>query len=568
MKKYLFFLAFIISAKAFSQVNFQWVKDLGGSNNDGGNSVTTDAFGNIYVTGYFLGTVDFDPGPSTATLSNFSASDVFIAKYDPAGNYLWACNTGASNGARGTGIKTDASGNVYAAGAFRGTADFDPGPGTFTLTSGMYDVFVWKLNSSGGLIWARQIGGINDDDATGLVLDPPSNTIYLTGSYYGSSDFDPGPGTYTLSSNSGSYDCYVCKLDNLGNFVWAKSLGGPNTDVGRSITVNALGEVITTGEFLSGADFDPGPSSYTLAAGVYDIFISKLDASGNFVWAKSMGGPDNDYGYSIVTDPSGNIYTTGTFKGSADFDPGTGTYSLFTSGSFLDADIFVSKLDVSGNFIWAKQMGGPTNSDIGNSIALDATGNVYTTGRYLYTCDFDPGPASYTLTSLGSAACAFVSILDASGNFVWAGGWGASMDAWGQSIAVNAIGDIYTTGVYRGTTDFDPGPSTYTLSYQGNFDAFVHKLGQSAAGIKSIPKEPFISIYPNPGNGIFKIKLAPEISNPEIIVYNSIGEKVFRQTIKMNNDVLDIPGLNEGFYTYVITSDSREPFSGKLIVEY
>ena len=139
-------------------------------------------------------------------------------------------------------------------------------------------------------------------------------------------------------------------------------------------------------------------------------------ANGDFVWAKGMGGASYDLGTDVTVDSSGNVYTTGNFYGTVDFDPGMGVLYLTSVG---DSDIFVSKLDSSGNLLWAKRMGG-TNYDKGYSIAVDPSGNVYTTGGVYGTVDFDPGELSgFYLNSAGGSDI-FVSKLNSSGNFVWA----------------------------------------------------------------------------------------------------------------------------------------------------
>ncbi|MGC6468655.1 MAG: SBBP repeat-containing protein, partial [Chitinophagales bacterium] len=191
----------------------------------------------------------------------------------------------------------------------------------------------------------------------------------------------------------------------------------------------------------------------------------------NFEWAKSFGGTFDDQGYSIALDASGNVYTTGWFAGTVDFDPGAGTNNLTAQGS---ADVFVQKLDPLGNLIWAKSFGG-TSADQGYSIALDASGNVYTTGRFRGTVDFDPGAGLATLTSAGSDDV-FIQKLDPLGNLIWAKSFGGTSADYGYSIAVDASGNVYTTGYFQGTVDFDPGAGTNNLTAQGNRDVFIQKL--------------------------------------------------------------------------------------------
>ena len=147
----------------------------------------------------------------------------------------------------------------------------------------------------------------------------------------------------------------------------------------------------------------------------------------NFVWAKQMGGGNFDVGSGVALDGSGNVYTTGFFRGTADFDPGAGVFDL-TSTSAGFEDIFVSKLDSNGNFVWAKKMGG-TGGDGAHSVAVDGSGNVYTTGFFSGTADFDPGPGTFNLTSAGFNAI-FVSKLDSNGNFVWAKQMGGVFLPW------------------------------------------------------------------------------------------------------------------------------------------
>jgi hypothetical protein len=160
-----------------------------------------------------------------------------------------------------------------------------------------------------------------------------------------------------------------------------------------------------------------------------------------------MGGTSPDAGYSIAIDASGNVYTTGFFYGTADFDPGAGTFNLTTAGN---GDIFISKLDSSGNFVWAKQMGA-ADYDYGNSIALDAAANVYTTGTFLGTVDFDPGAGTFNLTSAGGIDI-FICKLDSSGNFAWAKKAGAINDDEGHSIALDAFGNVHIAGHFNSTS--------------------------------------------------------------------------------------------------------------------
>ncbi|MCB9335951.1 MAG: SBBP repeat-containing protein, partial [Flavobacteriales bacterium] len=246
-------------------------------------------------------------------------------------------------------------------------------------------VFGWSSRAQ-NFEWVKSFGGSSLNDGYSITVDDSGN-VYTTGYFIGTGDFDPGTGIANLTS-TGIQDVFVQKLDASGNFLWAKSFGGSYNDYGRSITVDVSGNVYTTGYFIGTGDFDPGADTTNLtSSGGYDIFIQKLDASGNFLWAKSFGGNSEDRGESTTIDDSGNVYTTGYFHNTADFDPGADTANL-TSAGFRD--IFVQKLDASGNFLWAKSFGGNSN-DYGRSITVDASGNVYITGTFEESVDFDPG---------------------------------------------------------------------------------------------------------------------------------------------------------------------------------
>ncbi len=387
--------------------------------------------------------------------------------------FEWAVRTGdAGTSSSGFSIAGDAAGNVFTAGRFTGTIDFDPGAGIVNLTSaGFTDAFITKLDASGNLIWAKKVGGTQDDWAYEHAVDEGGN-VYATGVFQGTADFDPGAGVFNLTASGGNYDIFVLKLDPDGNFLWARKMGSTGFDIGRAIAIGPSGSVVTTGSFEGTVDFDPGPgTSFLTAASGDDVFISKLDAAGNFVWAKRIGGTSTDVGYAITTDASGNVYSTGSFRSTADFDPGPTTYNLTVVGN---TDLFVSKLDISGNFVWAKRIGGVA-TDIGYGIKVDITGNVYTTGYFENTADFDPGVGIDNLVSAGFND-SFVSKLDASGNHLWARRTGGAIDDYSNSLSLDGAGNIYSAGSFESTVDFDPGPGTFNLTSLGSSDAFISKL--------------------------------------------------------------------------------------------
>lgn len=258
------------------------------------------------------------------------------------------------------------------------------------------------------------------------------------------------------------------------NFQWARSIGGTQSDEGRSITVDASGNIITLGVFQSTVDLDPGTGTSTVvAAGVIDVFISKLDAAGNFIWGKSIGGSGAYVqAHSIKTDATGNIYYVGEVQGIADFDPGAGVSTI----NGVNNDIYISKLDPAGNFLWAKKVGA-SNTESARALVLDAAGNIYYTGSFTGTVDFDPGATTFNLSSPGTnKQDVFVSKLDGSGNFIWAKNMGGTADDIGYAIAIDANNNVYTTGSFSATADFDPGVAVVSFTAAASTDMFISKL--------------------------------------------------------------------------------------------
>ncbi len=371
----------------------------------------------------------------------------------------------------GQALATDPAGNTYLTGRFPNTVDFDPGPGIYNLTAvGTYSMYVAKYDPAGNLAWARSVGSVEDNEiGNGIAVDL-AGYVYVTGRYSDVADFDPGPGTFLLSSAGGD-EAFVLKLDSVGDFVWAASLGGGYTDAGLAITLDSSANVYVAGSFQRTADFDPGPGTFNLvSAGISDVFVTKFSSAGALVWAMRMGGNSSDIVKGISVDAAGNVFTTGYFMRTADFDPGAGVFNL---NATAQEDVFVSKLDNTGNFLWALRMGG-SSLDIGNSFVFDPAGNIYLAGTFTTTVDFDPGAGVFNLTSVGSRD-GFLAKLDSSGNFLWAGRIGGISQDECQSITLDATNNIYVTGYFENTIDLDLGPGIFNLTSDSLADVFVAK---------------------------------------------------------------------------------------------
>ena len=357
--------------------NALWAKSAGGVNDDVGNSITTDANGDVLVTGYFYSpSVTF----GSATLNNTSpnSNDIFVLKYDPSGNVLWAKSEGGTYYDYGKSVSTDANGNVLVTGNFSSsTISFGSHQLTNTSMFG-WDVFVVKYDASGNALWAKGGIGSGGEYASGVSTDATGN-VFISGYFYGPSITF---GSTTLP-NSGSpnmdSDIFVVKYDASGNVLWAKGEGGTDNDVANSIATDANGNVFLAGYF-KGPSFTFGTTTLPNAGvGTHDVFVSKYDANGNALWAKAAVGTGGEFAKSLSTDASGNVFVTGSFY-SPSLSFGTATLTNANS-SANSSDIFVVKLDNAGNVLWEKSEGG-TDNDVGFGVTVNTNGDVFVTGHF------------------------------------------------------------------------------------------------------------------------------------------------------------------------------------------
>ena len=377
-------------AKYDASGNVIWAKSAGGASVDAAQNIATDANGNVYITGLFYsGSITF----GTTTLTNAgSNTDIFIVKYDASGNVIWAKRAGSgTNGDDGKGIAVDVvTGNIFITGYFGGTANFDAlsitSAGNNDIFIAKYDangnaiwvkqagdaptidewgnsisvdassncyvtgqigngagdlnVFISKYDNSGNMLWTKTSGGTSQDEGNGISVSTNGNS-YTTG-YFRSPTITFGSTTLTSSSAGAHPNIFVVKYDGSGNFLWAKSAGGDNDDLGAGISADVNGNAYITGMFGS-STLTFGSSTLTSAGGTFlDAFVAKYDASGNPLWAKSVGGVADDYGQSIYAAPNGSTFVTGIFgSNTIVFD----TTTLTNANTDSTSDIFVAKLD-------------------------------------------------------------------------------------------------------------------------------------------------------------------------------------------------------------------------------
>lgn len=372
---------------------------LAGSSNDTPTDFAIDQEGNIWLGGYFYEVMDLDPGTGEYLITSVGETDLFLAKYNPEGELLWAGQFGSLESESGGHIAIDSSGRVHFAGKFNRTIDLDPGPEVYEVeTSGIYDSdgFICTLDSEGNFIKAGQFEGPGNVFITELKIDAEGN-LWCGGSFNETVDFDPGEDVFMLGS-PGYSNCFLVKLDPEGNFITALFYGGVEDISMENLVFNSQGSVLITGNYRNSADFDPGPEGYILnALGFTDCYILCLDTDGAFIWAASVSGESSESGQDIAVDLYDNVYVTGYFQGIIDADPGEGSYLMQTE---FYTNGFLLKLNNEGNFIWAKQL----RSDSGISgdclLVLD-DGSILESGWFSYVADFDPAEPIFVLWASG-----------------------------------------------------------------------------------------------------------------------------------------------------------------------
>ena len=387
-------------------------------------------------------------------------------------DFGFAFGVGHEGADQANAVALDAEGNVYVVGLFEGTVDFDPGPGIRQLTSDGRQSFIAKYTAEGALAWVGRMQGTGS--SYGRNIDAPGDGfVYVTGDFSGDLEFSGNGGTEVLAG-AGSTDIFVAKLSESGNLVWLKGFVGGAGDA-LSVVAGPDGSVYTTGHVNNTIDFDPGPDTFYLSyvSSYWDTYVSKLDANGDFVWAKLIAGNGSVTASTINLAADGNIYLAGDFRGTIDFDPGEGVHSLSSYGSYTDA--YVLKLNSNGDFGWVRTATGTGyNSVRGLSLASD--GGVVTTGSFQYSADFDPGAAQYTLTS-ESGYDGFLWRLSADGDLVWARQFAGASYVYGQAVEVTGDNSIYLAGTYISSVDVDPGTDTFLLTTSdGTYNTFLSKL--------------------------------------------------------------------------------------------
>lgn len=411
-----------------------------------------DKQGNTYIAGGFNGEITFNTVPQPTTLTSSESYDVFVAKYNSAGEPLWSR---MANGATGltftdpaTGaaenfsfdgalsLAVDAQGNAYVGGGFVESLSFKDASGNAVATLGdnnsdiNFELFVAKYDTNGTLVWARGgMSGAPDDKegehdldsavngVTEIVVDKSGNP-YVAGTFSGTNFLGQAVTT------AGGRDVILARLNPAtGAPIWVSLPGSTGTDAAMGMAIDDSANIYLIGDMGGTITFptQPVPTSLILDDEFGDSFVAKYDKDGHALWAKQIGGNQPIAGEHVAVSGAGQLYLTGAFEGTADFDSITVTDLAGGSGS----SGFLAKYTTDGNALWVRPFGHTTGENpdgevIGHRVSVDGAGDPYVFGTFEgeATFGFESPATAQTLTS-GEAEDKFIAHYDAAGNFMW-----------------------------------------------------------------------------------------------------------------------------------------------------
>ena len=600
---------------------FLWTKHIVSTGQHVASKIVYDTSGYIYITGYFSGTSDFDPGTETFILSATGQSDeMFLLKLDLDGNFIWAISTQGGGDAHVGSIALDSDGNILAGGTFTGTVDFDPSPAdsSYTAISQMQDVFFAKYSDAGTLVWSEVIFGSHRIRVTGVDTDDSGNAYYV-GVFDDQRDFDNGPDSLILQA-FGEWDVWVLKLNSSGHYQWVRRLGNDGENIATDVAVDG-NNVFVSGIFNEEIDFDQGTQIYILTATDTDPFIWNMDLNGEFKWAGQFAGISYDSASAITVDDRGDLYVSGYFSETVDFDPGPGSYLLTSTGNNGNEDAFVVKLHPNGQLVWAEH-GGGLQDDMAGSVELDSRSNVYATGGFRGKAGFFLGETNEdSLVSAGSIdvfLTRWTQCLETygnleivtcnepftspSGNYIWTE-TGIYQDTIDNSAGCDSVLTInLEVVILNPAVDILPEGGLSAVEVEGTYqwvicakelipipgetnqDFFPVESGLYAViilhqGCKATSDCFFVSVvsveesqimekvilYPNPTNQGFTLQLPSQIMDVDVKLSTITGQVIIEKYFKnMNAITIDDPVQPGLYFVQVNVGSARKVF--KLIV--
>ena len=436
-----------------------WVLTWGGWDNDTSYWTAMDEAGNSYSLGHAEHDADLDPTPGYSPVPADQSVSDFLVKFDWGGGFEWSSCWDEISNISAASLAIDHGGNPLVAGSFHETRDLDPGPGVDEHTAvGNRDMLLLKMSPDGQLLWSL-VWPEEGDMGNSVVRVASDSGIFLAGMYEGTCDLDPGPGIDQHTSTGDHPDAFLVKLSSDGAFEWDLVWDPSDSIHITDIKETAEGDIVITGCFRGILDLDPGPGAEIQdSEGVESAFIIRLDPDGGFKWGVAWTATAEQmpmYTPAVAIDSNDNIYVTDEFGYLTDLDPSPELDLRFSNGA---TDIFLSKFDAEGNYLWAITWGG-TYVDDADSILIDNSQTLWVGGGFSETVDFDPGPDSDLHSAAKGDTWSFLSKFDLDGNYLGVQIWDQMWPV--HDLNCDQFNNVYFGwyfGFHSGAMDFDPGP--------------------------------------------------------------------------------------------------------------
>ncbi len=505
--------------------DYLWTKTFGGEGHDGSRSLELDGE-NIYITGYFKETVDFDfEMTSTDEYTSRGGKDIFITRISKTGNYIWTKVIGGADNEETYSVKVDKQNNLFLTGRFQNTVDFNPNVRSdgsaidnYTASSGAgrnyYDYFIWKyiqnepdcsdvncgehgscVTDSDNMVSCECETGFQDNNNS-LFCKPSCEGVNDCGEHGNCND---SSGDIVCKCDigfelNGNFQCSNEVITD--NYNWTQTIGGTRKEESNSITVDSHNNIYITGKFQGVIDFnftdDNNPYTdfdfdeyYSGGQNKNALFITKLNNNGSYGWTRVIKGGDSLEGISVKTDSNDDVVITGVYSGIVDFNFGE-SVDLHTSEispvfQTYTNDIFTTKISKNGEYLWTNTVGG-NHTEEAKGIFIDENDDIYivgsfqtiNTGEEETKIDFDPGDSTDEYAS-GHASSGFISKYNGNGEYLW-----TRVIKGTSSNKVNSItgrnGSIFITGSYKGTVNFNFNNATDQRTSNGKEDIFITKL--------------------------------------------------------------------------------------------
>jgi hypothetical protein len=463
---------------------YQWNVRFGSSGTDRIFQTTLDDSARVWLAGYVVQPTDIDPGPSTIMTGNNTTANPYLTSYNLSdGSYSKHFETAVTGFASFQALSSGANGQLVAGGYFRDSITLNPNSGghlqlnNFGSNTSLSFWSVYQQQADTGWSTTERRGG---DDAVKRMVHDVHGNLFVGGTFAGMADFNIYGNTPFLLTSYGDQDAYVASYRPDGSLRWARHFGGLGNDELAGMAIDGSGNVYLGGHFvqnfympMASGGFDTLIETPTgILPDRTDIFMIKLDSTGQFQWGHQLGGTNNDFLRDLHVSPNGDIAITGSFWANLALDPllmGTGTYSANNSAGY------VARYNTNGQFLWANIING-SSSQAGFGIHIDNAMNVLVTGSYRGTVNFDPGPGSASMTSSFNSDDVFIAKYNSNGILQWVNGYGHSLFETGFGVTTDDQGQVFMTGSFSNSVDFNPNGPSQLLTSNGDLDIFVLSL--------------------------------------------------------------------------------------------